>query len=145
MKANESLAVTAAGCARDLPELQEELELTRCLVPTELTAKVSNGQDVQFNWTKSKGATLFVLEVYTDEEKTKLFESFNVTPDELPYTVRFEADKTFYARVKAVDENGILQDSKWADFDKAIQTTAVKPNMFLEFVAKTSDSVTVKC
>ena len=110
-----ALAVTAAGCARDLPELQEELELTRCLVPTELTAKVSNGQDVQFNWTKSKGATLYVLEVYTDEEKTKLFESFNVTPDELPYTVRFEADKTFYARVKAVDENGILQDSKWAD------------------------------
>ena len=139
-----ALAVTAAGCARDLPELQEELDLTRCLVPTELTAKVSNGQDVQFNWTKSKGATLFVLEVYTDEGKTKLFESFNVTPEELPYTVKFEADKTFYARVKAVDETGLLQDSKWADYEKPIQTTAVKPNMFLEFVAKTSESVTVQ-
>ena len=139
-----ALAITAAGCSRDLPELQEELALTRCLVPTELTARVSNGQDVQFNWSKSKGATLFVLEVYNDEAKTKLFETFNVTPEELPYTVKFEADKTFYARVKAIDETGVLQDSKWADFEKAIQTTAVKPNMFLEFVAKTSESVTVK-
>ena len=139
-----ALAVTAAGCAQDLPEIQEDLALTRCLVPTELTAKVSNGQDVQFNWSKSKGATLFVLEVYNDEEKTNLFESFNVTPEELPYTVRFDADKTFYARVKAIDETGVLQDSKWADFEKAIQTTAVKSNMFLEFVAKTSESVTVQ-
>ena len=138
------LAVTAAGCAQDLPILQEELDLERCLVPTELTAKVSNGQDVQFNWSKSKGATLFVLEVYKDEEMTDLFEAFNVTPEELPYTVRFEADKTYYARVKAVDETGKLQDSKWANFEKAVQTTAVKPNMFLEFVAKTSESVTVK-
>ena len=138
------LVFTAAGCVQDLPVLQEELELTRCLVPTELTARVSNGQDVQFNWSKSKGATLFVLEVYNDEEKTELFESFNVTPEELPYVVTFEADRTFYARVKAIDETGALQDSKWADFEKAIQTTAVKPNMFLEFVAKTSESVTVK-
>ena len=97
------LVFTAAGCVQDLPVLQEELELTRCLVPTELTARVSNGQDVQFNWSKSKGATLFVLEVYNDEEKTELFESFNVTPEELPYVVTFEADRTFYARVKAID------------------------------------------
>ena len=138
------LVFTAAGCVQDLPVLQEDLNLTRCLVPTGLTARVSNGQDVQFNWSKSKGATLFVLEVYNDEEKTNLFESFNVTPEELPYTVRFDADKTFYARVKAIDETGVLQDSKWADFEKAIQTTAVKSNMFLEFVAKTSESVTVQ-
>ena len=139
-----ALVVAAAGCARDLPVLEEDLALIRCLVPTELTVKVSNGQEVQFNWAKSKGATSFVLEVYKDEEKTSLFETFNVTPEELPYTVKFEADKTFYARVKAIDETGTLQDSKWADFEKAIQTTAVKPNMFLEFVAKTSESVTVK-
>ena len=111
-----ALVAAAAGCAQDLPEIQEELELTRCLVPTELTARVSNGQDVQFNWSKSKGATIFVLEVYNDEQKNDLFEEYNVLPEELPYTVTFEADRTFYARVKAVDQTGTLQDSKWADF-----------------------------
>lgn len=139
-----ALVAASVSCADDLPELQEELNLTRCLVPTELSAKISNGQDVQFNWTKSKGATLFVLELYNDENMTDLFESFNITLDELPYSLTLEADKTFYGRVKAVDETGVLQDSKWAEFEKAIQTTAVKPNMFLEFVAKTSESVTVK-
>ena len=126
------LAVTAAGCAQDLPILQEELDLERCLVPTELTAKVSNGQDVQFNWSKSKGATLFVLEVYKDEEMTDLFEAFNVTPEELPYTVRFEADKTYYARVKAVDETGKLQDSKWANFEKAVLTKSLSASNGLQ-------------
>ena len=43
------LVFTAAGCVQDLPVLQEDLNLTRCLVPTGLTARVSNGQDVQFN------------------------------------------------------------------------------------------------
>lgn len=138
-----ALVVSAVSCADAIPELQEDLALSRCLVPTELNARISNGQNVQFNWVKSKGATLFVLELYNDEGKTDLFESFNVTPDELPFSVTLEADKTFYARVKAVDENGVLQDSKWADFEKPITTTAVKPNMFLEFTAKTSESVTV--
>ncbi|MBE6216577.1 MAG: DUF4957 domain-containing protein [Bacteroidales bacterium] len=138
-----ALVVSAVSCADDIPELQEEIALTRCLVPTELSAKISNGQDVQFNWVKAKGATLFVLELYNDEAMTDLFESFNIAPEDLPFKISLEADKTFYARVKAVDENGVLQDSKWAEFEDPIQTTAVKPNMFLEFTAKTSESVTV--
>ncbi|MBQ8483164.1 MAG: DUF5123 domain-containing protein [Bacteroidales bacterium] len=138
-----ALVVSAVSCADDIPELQEELALTRCLVPTELSAKISNGQDVQFNWVKAKGATLFVLELHNDEAMTDLFESFNIAPEDLPFKISLEADKTFYARVKAVDENGVLQDSKWAEFEDPIQTTAVKPNMFLEFTAKTSESVTV--
>ena len=141
-----ALAVSAVSCVETVPELQEELALTRCLVPTELTAKISNGSTVQFGWAKSKGATVFVLELYSDEAMTEaaLVETFNVPVDEVPYTIELEADQTYYARVKGVDETGLLQDSKWAEFDGPIKTTAVKSNMFLEFTAKTSTTITVK-
>lgn len=139
-----TLVVTAVGCAEQMPELQEELDLTRCLIPTELSAKVSQGQIVQFNWTKSKGATYFVLELYSDESMTSLAESFEIQANELPYTVDLGADNTFYARVQAVDANGILDSSKWAEFEDPIVTTAVKSNLYLEFTDKTSSSVTVK-
>ena len=128
-----------------MPELQEELDLFRCLVPTDLSAKVSNGQVVQFNWAKAKGATYFVLEIYSDKEMTGMVgEPHEIPVDEVPFTITLDPDMEYYARVKGVDESGQLQDSKWASFDGPIKTSAVKSNMFLEFVSKTSESVTVK-
>ncbi len=140
-----SLCAASVSCVEQLPEIQEDLALIRCLTPTDLTAKVSNGQEVQFNWAKAKGATYFVLEIYSDEEMTTLVgEPYEITPEEMPLKVTLEADKEYYARVKGVDETGSLEDSKWASFEGPIQTVAVKSNMFLEFVAKTSTSITVK-
>lgn len=140
-----SLCVASVSCVEQMPELQEELDLFRCLVPTDLSAKVSNGQVVQFNWTKAKGATYFVLEIYSDEGLTKMVGQPHEIPlEEVPFTITLDPDMEYYARVKGVDETGQLQDSKWAVFDGPIATSAVKSNMFLEFVAKTSESVTVK-
>ncbi len=140
-----SLCVASVSCVEQMPELQEELDLFRCLVPTDLSAKVSNGQVVQFNWAKAKGATYFVLEIYSDEGMTKMVgEPHEIPLEEVPFTITLDPDMEYYARVKGVDESGALQDSKWADFKGPIVTTAVKSNMFLEFVAKTSESVTVK-
>ena len=140
-----SLCVASVSCVEQMPELQEELDLFRCLVPTDLSAKVSNGQVVQFNWTKAKGATYFVLEIYSDEGLTKMVGQPHEIPlDEVPFTITLDPDMEYYARVKGVDETGQLQDSKWAEFDGPIATSAVKSNMFLEFVSKTSESVTVK-
>ena len=140
-----SLCVASVSCVEQMPELQEELDLFRCLVPTDLSAKVSNGQVVQFNWAKAKGATYFVLEIYSDEGMTKMVgEPHEISLEEVPFTITLDPDMEYYARVKGVDESGSLQDSKWADFEGPIVTTAVKSNMFLEFVAKTSESVTVK-
>lgn len=128
-----------------MPELQEELDLFRCLVPTDLSAKVSNGQVVQFNWAKAKGATYFVLEIYSDKEMTSMVgDPHEIPVEEVPFTITLDPDMEYYARVKGVDESGQLQDSKWASFDGPIKTSAVKSNMFLEFVSKTSESVTVK-
>lgn len=140
-----SLCIASVSCVEQLPELQEELDLFRCLVPTDLTAKVSNGQVVQFNWTKAKGATYFVLEIYSDEGMTQMVGQPHEIPlDEVPFTITLDPDMEYYARVKGVDETGQLQDSKWAEFAAPIATSAVKSNMFLEFVSKTSESVTVK-
>ena len=140
-----ALCVTSVSCVEQLPEVQEELDLFRCLVPTNLTAKVSNGQVVQFNWAKAKGATYFVLEVYSDEAMNKLVgQPHEISLEEVPFVLTLDPDMEYYARVKGVDGTGALQDSKWAEFDGPITTTAVKSNMFLEFVAKTSESVTVK-
>ncbi len=140
-----SLCAAAVSCVEKMPEIQEELDLFRCLTPTDLTAKVSNGQDVQFSWTKAKGATYFVLEIYSDEQMTTLAgEPHEIPVEGVPFKITLEADREFYARVKGVDESGSLQDSKWASFDGPIVTTAVKDNMFLEFASKTSNSVTVK-
>ncbi len=139
-----SLCAAFVACEDNLPEIQEDLALVRCLTPTDLTAKVSNGQDIQFNWTKAKGATYFVLEIYSDEEMTTLVgEPHEIPVDQVPFSIKLEADKEFYARVKGVDAEGGLQDSKWAVFDGPIKTSAVKSNMFLEFTAKTAESVTV--
>ncbi len=140
-----SLCVASVSCVEQMPEIQEDLALVRCLTPTDLVAKVSNGQNVQFNWAKAKGATYFVLEIYSDEEMTKLVgEPHELPLESVPFSITLDADMEYYARVKGVDAEGGLEDSKWAVFDGPIVTTAVKSNMFLEFVAKTSTSVTVK-
>ena len=140
-----ALCMASVSCVEQLPEVQEDLALTRCLMPTELSAKISNGQDVQFGWTKAKGATYFVLEIYSDEAMTTLVgEPHEIPVEDVPFKITLDADNTYYARVKGVDGTGVLQDSKWAVYDSPIVTTAVKSNMFLEFVAKTSESVTVK-
>ncbi len=139
-----SLCAAFVSCEDNLPEIQEDLALYRCLTPTDLTAKVSNGQDVQFGWTKAKGATYFELEIYSDAEMTAMVGSTHEIPlENIPFTITLEADKEFYARVRGIDETGSLASSNWAAFDGPIKTSAVKSNMFLEFVSKTSTSVTV--
>ena len=70
--------VAANSCAEQLPELQEELDLVRCLVPTDLRTKVSQGQIVEFIWTATKGADQFELELYKDEEMSELYNMYEV-------------------------------------------------------------------
>ena len=57
-----------SGCTPEEIDIQDEITLGRCLTPTELSAKVIDGEFIEFEWTKSTGATSFVLELYTDEE-----------------------------------------------------------------------------
>ena len=110
-------ALSLAACRKEFEEITE-LDLTRCLVPMELEAKVANGDQVTFSWKVTKDAEKYVLEISEDAE-------FNATEDkilsasEVPYTTQLAVDMTYYWRVKATSSK--LDDSKWAtpDPDKA--------------------------
>lgn len=134
--------VAANSCAEQLPELQEELGLVRCLVPTDLRTKVSQGQIVEFNWTATQGADQFELELYRDELMTDLYTKYDIKVDEIPYVLDLGADNTYYARVRGVDAENVLEPSKWADFGK-IATTTVKSYLYPKVVDRTSTSLTI--
>ena len=133
------------GCAPEEIPINEEIALGRCLTPTKLETKVVNGEFVEFTWTKSNGATAFVLELFTDAQMTGTpVETFTVKPEEVPYTADLEADMVYYARVKAIDESETgLEDSNWAKFEESIQTYAIKSSLNPVVVARTESSITV--
>ena len=125
-------------------DINDEIALGRCLTPTELSAKVINGEFIEFSWTKSKGATEFVLELYSDEQMSSLVESLTIPATDIPYTADLEADMTYYARVKAVNGEGKIADSNWAVFDRALQTYAIKSSLNPELVDRSESSITIK-
>ena len=107
-----------SSCTEEMVDINDEVALGRCLTPTELSAKVINGEFIEFSWTKSKGATEFVLELYSDEEMKQNVETFTIPAADVPYTADLEADMTYYARVKGVNGDGVIEDSNWATFDR---------------------------
>ncbi|MBQ7019995.1 MAG: DUF4957 domain-containing protein [Bacteroidales bacterium] len=133
------------GCTPEEIMIQDEIALGRCLTPTELSAKIINGEIIEFDWTKSKGATDFVLELYSDEAMTALEETATIPADQVPYTWDLEADMTYYARVKAIDqsENG-LEESNWAVFEDGLNTYAIKSSLNPELVDRSESSITIK-
>ncbi|MBQ3607952.1 MAG: DUF4957 domain-containing protein [Bacteroidales bacterium] len=133
------------GCTPEEIMIQDEIALGRCLTPTELSAKIINGEIIEFDWTKSKGATDFVLELYSDEAMTALEETATIPADQVPYKWDLEADMTYYARVKAIDqsENG-LQESNWAVFEEGLNTYAIKSSLNPELVDRSESSITIK-
>ena len=132
------------GCAEEIVDINDEITLGRCMTPTELSAKIIDGEFIEFSWTKSKGATEFVLELYSDEEMTALVQSYTILADQLPYKVDLEADMTYYARVKAVNGEGVIADSEWAVYDRALETYAVKSSLNPELVDRSETSITIK-
>ena len=133
-----------SGCTEEMVDINDEIALGRCLTPTELSAKVINGEFIEFSWTKSKGATEFVLELYSDEQMSSLVESLTIPATDIPYTADLEADMTYYARVKAVNGEGKIADSNWAVFDRALQTYAIKSSLNPELVDRSESSITIK-
>ena len=133
-----------SSCTEEMVDINDEVALGRCLTPTELSAKVINGEFIEFSWTKSKGATEFVLELYSDEEMQQKVETFVIPAADVPYTADLEADMTYYARVKGVNGEGVIGDSNWAVYDRALQTYAIKSSLNPELVDRTASSITIK-
>ena len=125
-------------------DINDEITLGRCMTPTELVATIKNGEFIEFSWTKSKGATEFLLELYSDEAMEKKVAEKTILADELPYLWDLDADMVYYARVKAVDGDRKIKDSNWAVYDRKLETYAIKSSLTPELVDRTVNSITIK-
>ena len=133
-----------SSCTEEMVDINDEITLGRCMTPTELVATIKNGEFIEFSWTKSKGATEFLLELYSDEQMaTKVAEKV-IPVEDLPYTWDLEADMVYYARVKAINGEGLIADSNWAVFDRKLETYAIKSSLNPELVDRTVNSITIK-
>ena len=126
-----------SSCTEELVDINDELALGRCMTPTELVATIKNGEFIEFSWTKSKGATEFLLELYSDEQMTTKVAEQVIPVEDLPYTWDLEADMVYYARVKAINGEGVIGDSNWAVFDRKLETYAIKSSLSPELVDRT--------
>ena len=95
------LAVTAASCAKAPFDEVTELNLSRCLTPMNLEARVNAnlGDVVTFSWDVAKDADVYLLNIYTDKAFSKLYTSQTLSPSEVPYTIKLDADATYYFTV----------------------------------------------
>ena len=136
-------SLALAACAEKEFEEITDINLSRCLEPQNLSAKVdpATGDVVTFSWDVNKDADSYNLVVYSDEAMTK--EELNVTipSTEVPYTVRLTADKKYYFKVQAMSEN--RSSSVWAVFDGSASTRAVKDNLFLEVTDRSATSISL--
>ncbi|MEE3376549.1 MAG: DUF4957 domain-containing protein, partial [Candidatus Cryptobacteroides sp.] len=138
------IALAAISCAnKEKFDEVTELSLVRCLTPMNLEAKVNAnlGDVVTFSWDVAKDAQSYVLSVYTDAALSDVFFSETLEPSQVPYTVKLDADATYYFTVVAKNAN--KDDSKVADYGKAIKTYAVKDNLYMKLVGRSSTSVSL--
>ncbi|MBQ0097055.1 MAG: DUF4957 domain-containing protein [Bacteroidales bacterium] len=143
--------ISLAGCSRETFREVEELSLTQCLQPTELSAKVisSKGNDVTFIWNVGKDVDEYVLKIYTDGElkEEALYQTVNILPSEMNKTLTLEADASYYYKVQAT--NKTKDPSKWAIYKddegnpKEIKTYAVKDPLYLKVDERLTHSITV--
>ena len=133
-----------SSCTEEMVDINDEITLGRCMTPTELVATIKNGEFIEFSWTKSKGATEFLLELYSDEQMTSKVAEKVILADEIPYTWDLDADMVYYARVKAINGEGLIDDSNWAVYDRKLETYAIKSSLNPELVDRTVNSITIK-
>ena len=132
----------ATSCVTADP-LVESVDYVRCLTPLNLNVKIIDGDQVTFRWDAVKGADQYMLEVYSDEQMTAIVVEELLSTDELPVTIKLVADSEYWFRVKAIDSTEKLEASKWAVYEKSVQTYAVKPTVYPEITDRTSSTITI--
>uniref|UniRef100_UPI004047D79D DUF5123 domain-containing protein n=1 Tax=Mariniflexile sp. TaxID=1979402 RepID=UPI004047D79D len=91
----------------------EELPIDREFAPTDLTARIRNQTNVELNWVPNENIAYYVVEFSADDPNfNTVFQTEQVTSNELPITVRLEGETLYSIRVKAVSSRG-LNDSSW--------------------------------
>ena len=115
--------------------------LKKCLEPTNLSANVdeNTGVTTTFKWNVTGEAENYILKVTTVEGVEVLYDT--LAPAQIPYVVDLEADGKYSFTVQGIASG--REDSEIAQYDGTIKTYAIKDNLFLTLVGKTSDSVTL--
>ena len=135
------VAIVAASCEREPFNPNEELNLSRCLQPMNLNARVSAalGDVVTFSWDVTKDAEVYILTVLNIDGSTFLTEE--LAPSAIPCQKKLDADKTYTFNVQAKAEG--KGESKVAEYGKTFKTFAVKDNLYLKVTDRTAGSVTL--
>ena len=135
--------LAVAACSTKEFDEMTDLNLSRCLAPMDLNARVSAalGDVVTFSWAVSKDAEAYNLMVYTDAAMTQPYLTETILPSQVPYQKKLEADKTYWFAVQAVASG--KTDSKIAVYEKSFKTFAVKDNLFLKVSDRTATSVSL--
>lgn len=159
-----ALSAMAVGCVEEMPEVQEEMNLSRVLTPSSTSASVStaDGCTVTFTWTNSNTATDYLVQVFqfpteTAPETVTDETLEGMTPEEVTaepsasgssssISVKLDAEYSYYARVCARNtaEGSQQADSRWAAFPYPIDTyTVMDPVKFVTVTERTSGTITV--
>ena len=111
------LATLALASCGDVQDEITSIIYDRNFSPIGLEAKVRNRTNVELSWNLADGITNYNVEVYANDSLTftgSPVQSFSVTPDQVPVTIKSLDGETPYSfRVQATDGNS-SRDSKWS-------------------------------
>ena len=79
------LPLLTVSCVEEMPEVIEELDLSRVLTPSSTAATVSSsdGCTVSFSWTNSNTATMYLIQIYRFEAGSAPASADEVTEETL--------------------------------------------------------------
>ncbi|MGY5356193.1 DUF5123 domain-containing protein [Wenyingzhuangia sp. IMCC45467] len=107
------LIFMVASCSYD-EEVVESLSISREFAPVSLSTIVRNQTYVEMSWTVDENTDSYIVEFSADDpDFTTIYETVEVTAEELPITVRLEGETVYSVRVKAKSARE-LDDSSWA-------------------------------
>lgn len=121
------LSFTLIRCNDNIDPLVEEVNLSRVLAPTEVTARIRNLTTVELTWNPRSDADHYIVEISEDNLEFKnIIHTATVTAAQLPYQKTLDGETLYSVRVKGVGDEGI-EDSKWV----ATTITTAPENIFL--------------
>lgn len=148
-----------ASCS-DPEAAMDSVPYDRVLTPLNFEAEIvaSVGTDVLFTWNGMQNADAYQLEVFEavvtadgdkevvsapDYENAAPFATFEVAPDNIPYTVHdLTVDKSYYARLRGISSS--IGASHWVYLEKPVATAAVRSLLNPTVVTRTASSVAIK-